>query len=133
MFKLNNSSDTTNASKAYAWYDAGKLPFLLYNDEVYVFYGYSSSKMIFYAIPSNATVENNTNSYLELKSIQITISAGSATLISVSSGKPIKYLDTSTDYSTPYTPLYAGSPATKQYVDGKTAQVSSTTPSSPYE
>ena len=106
MFSLSSTSDLTNASKAYAWYDAGKLPFILYSGEVYVFYGYSSSKMLFYAIPYNATVENNTNSYLELKSIQITISAGSATSISASSGKPIKYLDTSTDYSTPYTPLY---------------------------
>ena len=27
------------------------------------------------------------------------------------------YLDTSTNYTTPYTPLYDGSPATKKYVD----------------
>lgn len=106
MFSLSSTSDLTNASKAYAWYDAGKLPFILYNGDVYVFYGYSSGSMTFYAIPNNAPVENNTNSYLELKSIQITISAGSATSISVNSGKPIKYLDTSTDYSNPYTPLY---------------------------
>lgn len=44
------------------------------------------------------------------------------------------YLATDVNYSTPYTPTYAGSPATKKYVDDKIAeasQASSSAPSNP--
>lgn len=43
-----------------------------------------------------------------------------------------QFLSTSIDYSTPYTPLYDWSPATKKYVDDKTfVTVSSTAPANP--
>lgn len=35
--------------------------------------------------------------------------------------KSVKYLDTNTNYTTPYTPTYDGSPASKKYVDDKVA------------
>lgn len=43
------------------------------------------------------------------------------------------YLSTDYDYFTPYTPLYAWSPTTKQYVDWKDTYVWSSAPSTPYE
>lgn len=36
--------------------------------------------------------------------------------------KSVKYLDTNTNYTTPYTPTYDGSPANKKYVDDKVAE-----------
>ena len=36
--------------------------------------------------------------------------------------KSVKYLDTNTNYTTPYTPTYDGSPANKKYVDDKIAE-----------
>lgn len=47
--------------------------------------------------------------------------------------KYVDFLETHTDYVTPYEPLYPGSPATKKYVDDKTPIVSATTPSNPIE
>lgn len=116
-FSLSSTSDLTNASKAYAWYALWRTPFILYNWEVYSFHGYSSSTMTFYTIPSSIDTLSNSVSYLKLKGLQIAISGGSATSITETWWQIVKYLDTSVDYSTPYTPTYNGSPATKKYVD----------------
>lgn len=119
-FSLSNTSDLTNASKAYAWYDAGKTPIIYYDWAVYLFYGYSSSTMTFYSIPRVTANESNSTSYLQLDWISIAISAWSATSITTTAWKIVKYLDTNVNYSTPYTPTYDGSPATKKYVDDHT-------------
>ena len=116
-FKLSSTSDLTNASKAYAWYNLWNTPFIQYDGEVYSFQGYSGWQMTFYTIPSESVTSWNSTSYLKLKWLTIAISAGIATSITATGGQIIKYLDTNVDYSTPYTPTYDGSPATKKYVD----------------
>lgn len=51
--------------------------------------------------------------------VNITVSNGMVTNITVSysSCKGTKVLETDRNYTTPYTPQYDGSPATKKYVD----------------
>ena len=49
------------------------------------------------------------------------------------STEDLPFLATDEDYFTPYTPLYAWSPTTKQYVDGKDTYIWSSAPSTPYE
>lgn len=123
-FSLSSTSDLTNASKAYAWYALWKTPFILYNGEVYSFHGYSDSTMTFYTIPSGIETVSNSISALKLKWLSIAISWGSATSITATWGQIVKYLDTNIDYSSPYTPTYNGSPATKKYVDDHDTVVS---------
>ena len=67
---------------------------------------------------NNPTV--NTYSRLSIQVFLVTLSftSGAITRVTVTGARDMPtFLETDVNYSTPYTPLYAGSPATKKYVD----------------
>lgn len=107
------------AQEAYDWYVAGKNPIIYYNNKSYIIIYKSSSELMFWA--SNID-SNNQNSYSTSQQSQLTFQLSSWTVTNVlgltASVSP-SVLSTNVNYSTPYTPLYNGSPATKKYVDNR--------------
>lgn len=117
-FRLSSASDLTTAQDAYDWYVAGKNPIIMYDNMAYNIYS-SLSSYIYFASSfiSNATVWNSVTQ-IKKNRISFSLSSWTVTTINVNNNYALNsYLDTSTNYSTPYTPQYDGSPATKKYVD----------------
>lgn len=133
-FYINGTSDLTNAQAAYNWYTAGKNPIIMYNNMAYIIYSSSASRIYFASsFISNATAWNSVTQ-IKKNWISFSLSSWTVTAININNDYGLNnYLDTSTNYTTPYTPLYDGSPATKKYVDDNVVQKSSTAPSSPTE
>ena len=133
-FYLSNTGDTTNAKAALDWYLAGRNPIIIYNNTAYIVTPnvYSQTALCFCAASVYAGRDSSktTNWVLTLAIIY-----SWDTVTSIQAGTAgIRVLETDRDYSTPYTPTYAWSPATKQYVDNKSAAASwatTTQPSSP--
>lgn len=116
-FYLSSTSDLTNAQLAYDWYKDGKNPIIVLLNKAYVLKSGTSSSS--WEIVFVWDVEHTTwNSYsvLYVPSVKFTISNYNVTAIDTT-GTTTNYLSVSATYSTPYTPLYAWSPATKKYVD----------------
>ena len=61
------------------------------------------------------------HSYYIKQALTFTYQDGKVTNVTDITSSQRRYLDTNTDYSTPYTPKYNGSPATKKYVDDSIA------------
>lgn len=61
------------------------------------------------------------HSYYIKQGLTFTYQDGKVTNVTAITSSQRHYLDTNTDYSTPYTPKYDGSPATKKYVDDSIA------------
>ena len=90
-------------------------------------YGRNSKKITLVQITNSQYDINTGNSYTNLNltegaviSGQFDTSTGVDELtisITEPNVKVVQYLDTNVNYTTPYTPLYSGSPATKKYVD----------------
>ena len=132
-FYLSSTSDTTNAQAAYDWFLAGKQPIIVLSDAVYTDIKESTSEH-FRMYRSNITnTVSGVGWYTLINKNYISFSINSWTVASVWTGLETvaSVLDPTTDYTTPYTPRYNGSPASKKYVDDHTAVVSSTAPSTP--
>ena len=79
-------------------------------------------------------VENNSVSKIKAKEIYFSLNSNNeVTAITAGDYRAARCLSTDINYPTPYNPQYAGSPATKKYVDDHDTIVSATAPSSPTE
>ena len=117
------------AQAALDWYLGWKSPIICYNNMHYVLCSYSSTKMGFLWVSlSTATV--NRSSTITQPYLAFSINNWSVTSIDATTDDTWSFLSTTTNYSTPYTPLYNGSPATKKYVDDIKPTSWSTAPSS---
>ena len=113
VFYLANTSDTVNAKAAYDWYDAWNLPIIVYSWEAYIFSWSSANSIIF----SSKTFSSNNNTDWAIERREVEIDKTWWVYSISTSTQTNHFLDTNTNYSSPYTPQYNGSPATKQYVD----------------
>lgn len=122
-FYLSNTSDLTTAQAIYDWYSAGKNPIVIYQNKAYVQkYSASYPSALSFASAGWYSTANATYTTLWEETINILQSWGTVT--SVQANASIRYfLEASRVYTTPYTPQYDGSPATKKYVDDKAATV----------
>ena len=134
-FYLSSTSDLTTAQAAYDWYRAGKTPIIVLYNQTYVFSWKVSENISF--IKAKTSITNNPNeSYTQRVNEYLLFVVNSSyhvTMINETTGGEVRVLVTDRDYSTPYTPVYDWSPATKKYVDDKSTYVWSSAPSSPTE
>lgn len=124
-FYLQNNQDLTTAQEIYDWYNSGKNPIVMYNDKNYIFTS-DSYWLNFRATDvwtSTPSQWSNTTLHID-GSITIEYSNGVVSNIRIYGQWATGYLRTDYDYSTPYTPQYNGSPATKKYVDDSVSVVS---------
>lgn len=142
------SSDSVlaEAQAIYDWYAAGKVPFILLNNKVYAFtgisYGAWNIRYIKFADSNTGEYTTSTSKSSVRHKRMISVGYDESTWVVTTvnetstwtSSSDYRILFTDTDYSTPYTPQYDGSPATKKYVDDNTkavSWVSTTQPSNP--
>lgn len=101
---------------------------------VYSLYSTSSTTIILrkcfgYDITLIETTDNSTHEIISTQSPDITVTltneSTSGVIVTFNNYVPesLRVLATNTDYNTPYTPLYDGSPATKKYVDDKVQEL----------
>lgn len=134
-FPLSWTSGSTaiaEAQAAYDWYVAGKEPIMIYNGQAYLLVGRTSNRLRFVSPKLNDSNSWSTN-VTSLSGFYVNASSWTVTGISTQNSFGWSYLSTNYDYPIVYTPLYAGSPTTKQYVDDKDTYVGSSAPSTPYE
>lgn len=104
---------------------------------VYSLYSISSTTLVLrkcfgYNVTLIETTDNNTHEIISTQSpdITVTLTNESTSGVIVTFGnyipESLKVLATDTDYATPYTPLYNGSPATKKYVDDNISSLGDT-------
>lgn len=104
---------------------------------VYSLYSTSSTTLVLrkcfgYNVALIETNDNNTHEIISTQSpdITATLTNESTSGVIVTFGnyipESLKVLATDTDYATPYTPLYNGSPATKKYVDDNISSLGET-------
>lgn len=123
-FYLSGILDLTTAQAAYDWYVAWKNPIIISGNLAYNLLRAYSDSIAFYS-KSQEIVYQNTRTMIWQSIIQFEITSWTVTEINMSYWNVIwSYLDTETNYSTPYTPQYDGSPATKKYVDDSVSVVS---------
>lgn len=118
-FYLANDQDLTTAQAAYDWYAAGKNPIIIRNEKTYVYFDKYASSIGFRSVYLH-TYTSQAGGYTTPSQdyMSISFSDGVVTGINASSLQIWPYtLATNVNYSTPYTPTYDGSPATKKYVD----------------
>lgn len=124
-FYLSSTSDLTNAQAALDWLLAWKNAILFYNGQPYTYtwtreYG---SVYSFYSkidISKNASQSGITWNISTIKWTWLALRVSNQQVTSISNYNADflgSYLDVSVNYSTPYTPQYDWSPATKKYVD----------------
>lgn len=101
---------------------------------VYSLYSTSSTTIVLrkcfgYDITLIETTDNSTHEIISTQSPDITVTltneSTSGVIVTFNNYVPesLRVLATNTDYTTPYTPLYDGSPATKKYVDDKVQEL----------
>ena len=119
-FYLSSTSDLTTAQAALDWYLAGKNPIVVFSWRAYLIQSKSSSKFEFYSY----TEAGDWTSTSTVRYYQITFTLSWATVSSITAitNAVWPFLKTNIDYTTPYTPTYNWSPATKKYVDDKVAE-----------
>ena len=124
VFTLANTSDTTNAQAAYDWYKAGKMAVILYSGNYY-FFKWTWANSVYFAVNEYTPLDNTNVTSLVQKTLTLGLSWTTVTTISSRNMSMTGYnvLKTGKDYSTPYTPQYDGSPATKKYVDDSVADL----------
>lgn len=117
------STNIATAQAALDWYLAGKNPIIVYDKWDYILNYYSTTYIYFYMAGISCT---NWSSKTDIKRryIKINITDWSVTSIENSYSTETSVLVTWYDYSTPYTPQYDWSPATKKYVDDAISWVS---------
>lgn len=116
-FYLASTADLTTAQAIYDWYAAGKNPIVIYQNKAYV-QKYSASFPSALSFASAGRYSTSNTTYTSLWEETIIILQSWGTVTSVQSGAGVRYfLEAGRIYSTPYTPQYDGSPATKKYVD----------------
>jgi len=133
-FYLSSTSDLTTATAALQWHFAGKNAIIVYRWYAYMIWTTgSSSPIVFISTIARSPSSSLTKNWI--KNLQIFFdSSHNATVIHDSNKLNEQgFIETDYNYSTPYTPTYAGSPATKKYVDDNVVQKSATAPSSPTE
>lgn len=107
---------------------------------VYSLYSTSSTTIVLrkcfgYDITLIETTDNSTHEIISTQSPDITVTltneSTSGVIVTFNNYVPesLRVLSTNTDYNTPYTPLYDGSPATKKYVDDKVQELATYTDS----
>lgn len=107
---------------------------------VYSLYSTSSTTLVLrkcfgYDITLIETTDNSTHEIISTQSPDITVTltneSTSGVIVTFNNYVPesLRVLATNTDYTTPYTPLYDGSPATKKYVDDKVQELATYTDS----
>ncbi len=119
-FYLSGTSDLTNAQAAYDWYVAGKNPIVVYWTEKPISTVYDTSNWLRFRSSDSKKSTGTSSSMINYwKMLSLVVSNWNVTSISVwdYTGNAISVLATWQNYSTPYTPQYDGSPATKKYVD----------------
>ena len=104
---------------------------------VYSLYSTSSTTLVLrkcfgYDITLTETTDGSTHEIISTQSPDITVTltneSTSGVIVSFDNYVPesLRVLATDTDYATPYTPLYDGSPATKKYVDDNISSLGDT-------
>ena len=118
-FYLWGLSDNTTAQAAYDRYLAGKYPIIELLWGTFMDWYMDWNSFILKRISGEVSKgDTTTYSTINKESLYITISSWSVTeMHTIRQWWGVRYLDTNQDYSTPYTPQYNGSPATKKYVD----------------
>lgn len=105
----------------YDWYSDGKNPIVLwwwYSQRAYYpIRGRSSASVLYLGWDMLSITNTVTKWKIGDMSISIMVSSWTVTSVSGGSGTSWYFLQTDVNYSTPYTPQYAWSPATKKYVD----------------
>ena len=119
-FYLSSTSDLTTAQAAFEWQNGGKTAIVVYSNKPYAFSFYNTAQMDFVCLLYREQLETNSKTSLVRDVINLSITWGT-TVSSISANARnniiASVLKTDTDYATPYTPQYNGSPATKKYVD----------------
>lgn len=130
-FYLSSTSDLINAQAAYNWYLAWKNPIVVLGWINYVWVGGGS--LLYTLISSKQVVVTSVSNDCSItyqEALKFTLNSGVVTGITLgttSLSDDLYVLDTVTNYSTPYTPQYDWSPATKKYVDDRAVPTSWTT------
>lgn len=136
-FYLSSSSDLTTAQAAYDWHNAGKNPVIIYNDTVYVIDVVTAWWVTFLTADTYWDVISNNHTRIGKKTIVFTVTSWNVTSISTQWRTTVaNVLATNQNYSSPYTPAYDWSPATKKYVDDSVAWAissGSTAPANPVQ
>lgn len=107
---------------------------------VYSLYSTSSTAIVLrkcfgYDITLIETTDNSTHEIISTQSPDITVTltneSTSGVIVTFDNYIPesLRVLATDTNYATPYTPLYDGSPATKKYIDDKVQELATYTDS----
>ena len=120
-FYLSSTSDLTTAQAAFEWQNGGKTAIIVYSNKPYAFSYYNTASMAFACLFYREQLEAGNNKTSLVRDV-ITFSITWGTTVSSISATGwnniiASVLKTDTDYATPYTPQYDGSPATKKYVD----------------
>lgn len=126
------SAAIAEAQAAYDWYAAGKEPIMIYNGQAYLLIGRASNRLRFVSPKLNDSNSWSTN-VTALSGFYVNASSWTVTSISTQNSFGWNYLSTNYNYPIVYTPLYAWSPTTKQYVDNGDTYIWSSAPSTPYE
>ena len=121
-FYLSWTSDLTNAQAVWDWYAAGKNPIIKYANIIYELSSNTGTALVFRWNVSQYNLWNYTN--VRTENIKINASSGTVSSVELTTTSLATVLDTRIDYSTPYTPTYDWSPATKKYVDDSVSVVS---------
>jgi len=119
-FYISSTSDLTNAQAAYDWYVAGKNPIVVYWTEKPIYIVYDTSNWLRFRSSDNKKSWTTTSTMVNYwRMLNLVVSNWTVTSISTwdYTGNAINVLSTGINYSTPYTPQYDWSPATKKYVD----------------
>ena len=135
VFSLSTTSDIAIAQAAYDFGASWWVPIIRYMNETFI---PQSASFSWWNAPFWApTTFSNNNSYTVIDAKQLYLYATNGTVTQVNRyWYTSNTLSTWKDYTTPYTPQYAGSPSTKKYVDDKVAWAISswtTAPSNPTE
>ena len=119
-FYISSTSDLANAQAAYDWYVAGKNPIVVYWTEKPIYIVYDTSDWLRFRSSDDKKSWTKTSTMVNYwRMLNLVVSNWTVTSISTwdYTGNAINVLSTGINYSTPYTPQYDWSPATKKYVD----------------
>lgn len=105
------------ATEALAWYDDGKNPIIMYDNQNYILTHHTSNRMVFQSVyPRLRDYTNSSCNYFNI--LNFTYDSDGVTSITASTQNIWwNYLRTDANYSNAFMPTQAGDPATKQYVD----------------
>ena len=118
-FYLSNTSDLTTWQSILDWLAAGNNAIIMYWGEVYGLY-YNWSYKMFCGIETSSLIYNaEWVNRINRSAIRINFDGNTWVISDIieTTHEVAEYLKTDVNYSTPYTPQYNGSPATKKYVD----------------